>query len=514
MRDLARIALLLLALLPRPARAGTVRLAVVIGHNRGALGSRPLRYAERDARKFYEVLVQLGGFDAAGSRLLLGRPADEVWRALRQVEGRVRRLVRNPGARTILVVYYSGHADGNALELGRSELGFGKLRRFLAASRADVRLAFVDSCRSGQLVAAKGGRRAGGYQIQVSDEVASLGYAVITSSSADELSQESAEIRGSFFTHYLVSGLRGAGDLSGDGEVTLGEVYRYAYRRTVARTSATVGGSQHPMYDFQLAGRGDIVLTRIPDRHGALVVSSRSAGRVMVLDRSADSMVAEGQLLAGRPTRLALPPGAYQVYLLEEGAVRRAEVRLPRDGSVTLTDSDFVRQRLGRGLAKGGLFRRRRSHDLGLGLLVRRMPLEGGTVTLGPALGYGLGMGEGWELLARGSWGGAPDVGLSTGYQELALHVGAGYRLPIYTSSIRITALVGYEHLFQGERDGLSRHTSAFAWSAGPELRVPVWGPLWLELGGGVGGRVLRMREGGATHRLDLQGTVGTGFAL
>jgi uncharacterized caspase-like protein len=55
------------------------------------------------------------------------------------------------------------------------------------------------------------------------------GEVVITSSSADELSQESDEVGGSYFTHYLLSGLRGAADTSGDGEVTLDEAYRYVY---------------------------------------------------------------------------------------------------------------------------------------------------------------------------------------------------------------------------------------------------------------------------------------------
>lgn len=502
--------LLGLALLwPSSGLAATVKLAVVIGNNRGHDPARTLRFAERDARKVFNVLTQLGDFDRRHSRLLLGRPARDVWRALKSVEDKLRKLRREPDLRAVLVVYYSGHADGNVLELGRSSLQYRRLTEMLRSSPAEVRLAFVDSCRSGRLVAAKGGRRARGYRIQVADEVASLGYAVITSSAADELSQESAEIRGSFFTHYLVSALRGAGDQSGDGNVTLGEAYRYAYNRTVARTSATVGGSQHPMYDFKLAGRGDIVLTRTGKRTSLTIVSP-TADRIVILDDRAEAMVAETRMKGNRTTRLALAPGTYQVYLLSKGSARRARVKLAAGESRRLSPEHFVKQRLGRSLAKGGLFRHGLRHQLGAGLLVRRMPLEGGAVALGAGLQYNLEFTPGWEALARFSWSTAADVGLSTGFHDLGAHLGVGYRYLFFRTPLHAGALVGYEHLLQDERDG-SRHTSSFSWLVTAGLDLPIW-RLLITIDGGVGGRVFRLRDEGTVHRLDLQLLVGTGW--
>ena len=52
---------------------------------------------------------------------------------------------------------------------------------------------------------------------------------MITSSAAREAALESAEIEASFFSHHLISGLRGAADTSGDGLVTLAEAYQYAF---------------------------------------------------------------------------------------------------------------------------------------------------------------------------------------------------------------------------------------------------------------------------------------------
>ena len=46
---------------------------------------------------------------------------------------------------------------------------------------------------------------------------------LLSSSGADELSQESRALAGSVFTHHLVSGLRGAADENGDERIAQGE---------------------------------------------------------------------------------------------------------------------------------------------------------------------------------------------------------------------------------------------------------------------------------------------------
>jgi hypothetical protein len=46
--------------------------------------------------------------------------------------------------------------------------------------------------------------------------VGAAGTAILSSSTADETSQESDRLRGSFFSHHLVNALRGAADRDGD----------------------------------------------------------------------------------------------------------------------------------------------------------------------------------------------------------------------------------------------------------------------------------------------------------
>ena len=112
------------------------------------------------------------------------------------------------------------------------------------------------------------------------------GYAFLTSSSADEAAQESDAIGASFFTHYLVSGMRGAADVSGEGKITLSEAYQFAFHETLARTTTTQGGAQHPAYDINLSGTGDIVMTDVRQTSASVLLTEELAGRFFVRNAS------------------------------------------------------------------------------------------------------------------------------------------------------------------------------------------------------------------------------------
>src|SRR5439155_11671498 len=140
----------------------------------------------------------------------------------------------DPASKVVLIFYYSGHSDGRALELGNERLQFGELRARLRSSGAAVRLAIVDSCKSGALLREKSGRLAAPFEIRLADDISSSGEALLTSSAEHEAALESQEIRGSFFSHHLISGLRGAADSSGDGRVTLSEAYNDAFVQTIS----------------------------------------------------------------------------------------------------------------------------------------------------------------------------------------------------------------------------------------------------------------------------------------
>ncbi|QRN96776.1 caspase family protein [Archangium violaceum] len=308
-----------------PALADTRRVAVLVGNNVGSGDRPPLRFAETDAGKMARVLTELGDVAPDDLFLLQGKGLAQLRDTLNLATRRISSWRGEPGTRVVLLFYFSGHSDGVALELGRERLTFTALREWLERTGAEVRLAVVDSCRSGALLRAKGGTPGPAFQIKLADDVASAGQVLLTSSAEDEVSLESKEIGGSFFTHHLVSGLRGAADASGDGQVTLTEAYQYAFSCTVTATSNTFTGGQHPAYDYRLSGQGDLVLTQVHTPASALELPE-GFERALLIQILRDQILVE--LPAGAPRKVALPPGEYAVKVWRGGKLHRARVRV------------------------------------------------------------------------------------------------------------------------------------------------------------------------------------------
>jgi hypothetical protein len=317
-----------------PGFAETRRIAVVMGNNIGA-GTRPaLRFAEEDATKMAQVLGELGGIAPADLFLLRGSSLVTVQEALQTVQRRV--ASSRQSGQTLVLFYFSGHSDGQSLELGRDRLSFADLRHWLQETGADVRLAFVDSCRSGGLLALKGGTPGPFFDIHVNDNMESTGEVLITSSAADESALESIELKGSFFSHHLMSGLRGAADVSGDGAVTLSEAYEYAFARTLSATTNTVIGPQHPNYDYRLSGRGEIVLTRIR-MPAAIIELPAGFDRVLVCDAESDRVIAESRRCkrrhCGRGRAFAIRPRVTSSWLRTAAKQATCAAAIGRPGS-------------------------------------------------------------------------------------------------------------------------------------------------------------------------------------
>lgn len=331
----------------RPAQALPDETWVVaIAHNQGDPYEMPLRYAERDAELFVDALTRLGGVARQRIIRLDGADADAVRGALRDVG---QRLARAERAREDvgLVVFYSGHADAEALHLGGTHLPHDELRALVEQAPAAVRLLIVDACRSGAISRVKGTRRAPAFRITYEPREAAEGMAVLTSSAAGEESQESDELQASFFSHHLVNGLLGAADRDQDARVTLDEAYAYAYAQTV-RSSGTTIAMQHPTFDMQIKGRGGLVLTRLaPDRrHGELQLSE--AG-VYLISRDRDDGALVAEVAPEKPgARMVLPAQTYRVQARRSREYREYRVAVPPAGRVSLADQPFRAVRYGR----------------------------------------------------------------------------------------------------------------------------------------------------------------------
>ncbi|MBN2344055.1 MAG: caspase family protein [Deltaproteobacteria bacterium] len=310
------------------------RFALIMGANDGGDERILLRYAKSDAEAFSRVLKELGGVQNADKILITQSSKKELLAGFDEI----RRRLQNAADRAVsleMVFYYSGHSDERGLLLGNDILSFKELKKQLDQLPAKVKIGILDSCASGAFVRIKGGRRTAPFLVDTSTEVE--GYALLTSSSADENAQESERIGGSFFTHYLISGLRGAADTNRDGRVTLNESYAYAFDETLYRTESSRGGAQHPNYDFQLAGAGDLVLTDLRSTDSMLVIPESMSGRIFVRDVKG-RLVAEINKTADRKVSVAVPAGRYEVTVDSEESVRKGYVRV-NAGSDTMVQS-------------------------------------------------------------------------------------------------------------------------------------------------------------------------------
>jgi hypothetical protein len=217
--------------------ASANRYALLIGCNYGGSDVEQLQWAEADAQRFGGLLTTIGGFDRSATVILLHPDSAALDNELKKA-ARVARMSKTPW-NDLFLLYYSGHADGRDMLLGTDRYPLMKIQGYLDSLPAAIRIGIFDACQSGAVTAYKGGRRAEPFYLTNQQKI--KGEVIIASTAANERAQESGSLKGSIFSFYWQSGLRGSADASGDRHVTLDEAYRYAYRKTV-ETSTLTGG--------------------------------------------------------------------------------------------------------------------------------------------------------------------------------------------------------------------------------------------------------------------------------
>lgn len=395
------------------------RFAIVVGNDSGGDGTRDLAYALEDAKKIHDILLRLGGVRAEDAALVLDGTADDVSAALADVEGRSA-AARGRGERTSLFFYYSGHAKDGQLRLGKTKLGLDALKSRIAQAPIDVKIAVLDACRSGALTRTKGVRHAPAFEVESDANRAAKGLVILTSSSADEDSQESDTIGGSYFSHHLASGLLGDADQSGDRRITLSEAYAYAYQRTLADTADSAAGPQHATFSFDLAGNGDIVITDTASRReGVLLPAQSPAGSYFFVDPKG-FVVAEVAHTLAIDRLVALPVGKYWVKRRLPDRLRLGQIEVAEGQIVMLDEARLKNARYADDPVKGAqvnsLYTRHWSLAAsgGYQVVFDAPPERGGYFPSAPAVGvdvilhnaFGRGFGVGFD----GSYGFASGV--------------------------------------------------------------------------------------------------------
>jgi Caspase domain len=328
---------------PSPMR----RIAVVVGANDPPPGRAALRYAHDDATELAAVLEQVGEFAPADVHLLL----DPTPAALLGALDDVGKTAAAQGGDVLFVFYYSGHSDGAAIFPHGESVALADVRSRVEHLGARIRVGILDTCRGGSWTQSKG--LSVGPPLGMADlmNLDTEGTALVSSSSGMENAHEAGAIQGSFFTHYLTAGLRGAADRAGDGNVTLQEAFDYARERTVRDSARLTVTPQHPSFDLSLRGRQDIVLSVLTSRTSAMQVTAARAD-IEIIQLPSGITVADAP---SGPTgvRIALPPGRYLLRSVVDGRVYTKEVEV-RPGETAVVADGQLEQTNGQLIAMKG----------------------------------------------------------------------------------------------------------------------------------------------------------------
>ncbi len=305
---------------------GLKRYAIITASNDGGPGRLPLKYAITDALAVSKVFEELGGLDKRNRMFLLEPEVDDFTLIFESFRNKLKNDAKS--SRIELIFYYSGHSDDKGLLLKDGRYTYQKLRDELKSINVDVQLVVLDSCEAGSFTQSKGGIKRLPLLGRKSNKV--KGRVFLTSSSANEAAQEADSIGGSFFTHYLVSAMRGAADVTGDKRITLNEAYKYAYQETLARTVYTRAGAQHPTYDIQLNGVGDLILTDLRRSTSSFLLPKKLKGHVFIRD-SLERLVVEYKKRPGQIIEVALPTDRYTLTVNQGERIFRKRILLAKN---------------------------------------------------------------------------------------------------------------------------------------------------------------------------------------
>ena len=499
---------------------------MIVGTNVGGYDDDPLRFAESDARRFRDLLIELGEVRATRALLVIGGGPEQIVQALTEARGRAAELAGS-GRRVTLLFYYSGHGDDEALHLPHGVLMLSALRQAIARVPADLRVSILDACRTGGR--AKGVTRGPAFALTAAPDEP-RGTVELRASSIGESAQESEELSGAIFTHFLISGLRGDADADGDGRVTLAELYSYTYRRTLLRTgSASV--LQHPALAVSLAGAGEVVLTRPSAASAFIEVPRGAAAADHYLVFALPSEAAMGELNGEGRGRLAVPVGKFLVVRRARNLTAVASVDLSWGGRHTLVDADFspiAREEL---VARGGHVELRSNRiDPQVGVEFSPGAAEGPALRVGPAFSHARGR---LALEAEAAYVGGAFSSAQFDGRVRSLAGGPALSIRFLFSRVTLAATVGAElryswaHLvrvdaarataagFNAEED---RAFGALGPRAGLRFTLPLGHHLTAGLSGAFTALFRRDAGSAATSRLAfhplLSVTVGAGYAF
>lgn len=259
------------------------RWAVIVGISRyGSMDIPQLRYADRDAQEFYDIMTKPideggGGVPKPNVRFLLNDRASST-----NVRGALTDFLKQAIEDDIVFIYFAGHGapdpdrpkvlylltyDSDLNKLAATSVKMQEiqdaLRDYVAAKTV---LVFVDACHSRGVTGALATRALASPDL-VNDYLAELARArastmTFSASDVNQLSQEDKRWGSGHgvFTYYLLEALRGKADFNNDKMVRLGELTQYVSDNVRRETKAQQSPISSGNFDINLP------LTVVPER--------------------------------------------------------------------------------------------------------------------------------------------------------------------------------------------------------------------------------------------------------
>ncbi|MCP4598928.1 MAG: caspase family protein [Proteobacteria bacterium] len=436
----AALVMVLFSVATTPSWANEQRYAIAVGHNLGLTGEDPLRFAEKDAGRFLETLVELGNVKKKNAILLVAPSKHEVKTRLNRLKEEII-STEHGRQQAVVIFYYAGHGDEKHLHLAQEQFARKELIEHLKSIPAKLKLAVLDACQTPLISQTRGVRAGPSFDVGVVKSTVPKGVVVIQSTQKGEPAHESDLLKGALFTHYWISALRGAGDTDTDGNVTLLEAYTFAHRNTVRDSASGSSAVQHPSFDIDLAGSGDLVLTQPVKADSILVLPTDSEARYLVFKQPSGAIIAEVRSSSGRLLKLAVPSGRLLIQRRTTNKYQVAQIETVFGGHHVLEIDDFVDQPYEQLARRGGSYNLYpNSLSLFYGLRSDIID-EKWIIRQGPRLSYGYNFGYfALALELGGAWSWYDEALYSTDEIAVDLYLRLGWKLPLKVTTLEFCA--------------------------------------------------------------------------
>ncbi len=247
--------------------------ALIVGISTFKDSSINLRYCAKDAKDFYDFLVNEKNFAPDHVQLLTDTTATRA-NVLSLLGNKWLPRVAEPD--DLVVIYFSSHGSPSSLDVGGvnylvaydtdvndlyvTGIAMQDLSRIIKERvHCDRVMVLLDACHSGVAApSSKGLARSA--NVNVDTIVQGTGQLVLSSSSPEQRSWESKRYQGSVFTKYLIDGLRKNGKMT-----KLGDAYSFLNEEVQREVMRDRGVLQNPV--MKSKWEGDDLIIGVPPAH-------------------------------------------------------------------------------------------------------------------------------------------------------------------------------------------------------------------------------------------------------